>query len=53
MTGINDFIKAFTILGSLISIKALIESQQPDDKKEHILILRRIEASLKSKGIID
>jgi hypothetical protein len=52
--GVKDVVKAFTILGTLVSIKALIDSQRPDDdKKEHTLILRRIEAALKSKGIID
>lgn len=59
MNGINDIIKAFTILGSIISIKALIDSQSTkhkplsDEDSEQLQILRRLEFSLKRKGIID
>jgi hypothetical protein len=56
-SGLKDAIKAFTFLGALISIKALIDSQRErinkhDYTEEDHFTLVRIERALKSKGII-
>jgi len=59
--GIKDVVKAFTILGTIVSIKALIDSQRHTKTTgseistgtEQLKILHRIESSLKLKGIID
>jgi hypothetical protein len=55
--GLKDAIQAFTILGALISINALIESQRERNIKhdyseeDHFAILR-IEKALRDKGIV-
>lgn len=53
--GLKDAIKAFTLLGALVSIKAVIDSQRPDKndfrKEDHDTLLR-IESALRRKGII-
>jgi hypothetical protein len=57
--GIKDVVKAFTILGAIVSIKTLIDSQRAkspskeDHSPEQLQILYRLEAALKRKGIID
>jgi hypothetical protein len=60
MNGFTDFIKAFTIIGSIISVKALIDSQRkkptskiPSNIENNTHVLRRIEHGLRRKGIID
>lgn len=57
--GIKDVIKAFTILGAIVSIKTLIISQREksppveNHSSEQLQILYRLEAALKRKKIID